>query len=137
MESRSKWRCIVLCICLAFFLGCVGLQPGTADLERRMEEVEDQVMMLQASGVGASFRPYTALTGGGAGALDKTDGASLADKDAAIVVLEGDATYGNALAAYVLDATSSCGATDTAAIPKFIQPVANAGPIFHDISETG
>lgn len=127
MESRFRWRCLVLCICLAFFLGCAGLQSGSADLERRLEEVEDQILMLQASGVGASFRPYTALTGGGTGALDKTDGASLSDADVAVVVLEGDATYDNALLIYALDATSSCGGDDTGVHPRFIQPDTNAG----------
>jgi hypothetical protein len=81
--------------------GCGRGEPPKGDFNLRLEAVERQVALLQASGVGASFRPYTALTGGGTGALDKTDGATLSLGDVAFVALNSDATYGTVLFTYV------------------------------------
>lgn len=71
----------------------------------------------------SGFYPATALTGGGTGALDKMDGADLSNGDVAIVVLENDGTYGNALLVYVLDSDS--GASESS--PSVISPDTNAG----------
>lgn len=60
----------------------------------------------------------TSLTGGGAGSLDAIDGAELADKDVAIVFIQGDATYD-----YILDIDS--GAAESS--PNTIAPDTNAG----------
>jgi hypothetical protein len=78
--------------------------------------------MLQASGVGASFRPYTALDGGGTGALDKTDGATLALGDTAFVALNADATYGTVLFAYVY---RDFGGAVSKALPFVQKPATN------------
>lgn len=70
-----------------------------------------------------NFYPAAALTGGGTGALDKIDGAILADGDTALVTLVGDGTYGNSFFAYVLDADSSA----SESVPTVISPDTNAG----------
>ena len=81
-------------------------------------------MFLLCSIVGISycfankFYPATALTGGGTGALDKLSVASLSDGDAAIVILENDGTYGNAVFIYAFDATS----TTAESSPEYIRP---------------
>ena len=71
----------------------------------------------------SNFYPATALTGGGAGALDAVDGAGLADGDVAFVGLLGHATYGNALLVYMLDADSAASESS----PDVIAPDDNAG----------
>ena len=63
------------------------------------------------------FYPAVALTGGGTGALDKIDGDSLSDLDAAIVVTSNKAYF------YTLDASS--GASESS--PGVISPDSNAG----------
>jgi len=60
---------------------------------------------------------FTALTGGGAGALDGQDGAALAQGDMAVVMVSGSLYH------YELNATS--GATESS--PGIIAPDANAG----------
>ncbi len=133
MGGKSRVRQLVLCVGLiltAFFLGCAGLQPGggggSGDYEQRLQELEDQVLMLQAAGVGAAFRPYTCISGGTSGCLDKTDGAGLGDGDAGVVVVENHGTFGDATLTYALDATSSCGG-DAADGYSYIQPDNNPG----------
>ncbi len=59
-----------------------------------------------------------ALTGGATGALDAIDGAALADKDIAIVVMQAGSVY-----TYVLDADSAAAESS----PGIIQPDANGG----------
>ena len=59
-----------------------------------------------------------ALTGGAAGALDTIDGAALADKDIAMVVVQGVGAY-----FYVLDADSAAAESS----PTIIAPGANGG----------
>ena len=60
---------------------------------------------------------FTALTGGGSGALDAQDGAALVDKDIAIVMESGSIYF------YELDASS--GAAENS--PSVIEPDTNAG----------
>lgn len=91
---------------LLFGFGCVTTSPDLetrlAQLESKVAEIEDLGVMGLAEGVGASFYPATgALTGGGTGALDKIT--STADKDAAIVMFNDEATYGNAFMPFTLD----------------------------------
>lgn len=81
------------------------------------------VLFLANISFAASFYPATAINGGGTGALDKIDGAGLSNADVAIVVLENDGTYGNALLVYVLDADS--GAAESS--PSIISPDTNPG----------
>ncbi|MFB5606351.1 MAG: hypothetical protein ACE5R7_08700, partial [Nitrosarchaeum sp.] len=81
------------------------------------------VLFLVNFSFAASFYPATAINGGGAGALDKIDGAGLANADVAIVVLENNGTYGNALLVYVLDADSAAAESS----PSVISPDTNAG----------
>lgn len=76
-----------------------------------------------AAPAATQFYPAVALTGGGTGALDKISGAGLNDRDVAIVVLKGHATYGNAVLFYVLSATS--GAAES--VPNVIAPDVSAG----------
>lgn len=64
-----------------------------------------------------NFYPFTALTGGGTGALDGKDGASLADGDGALVIID------NQVYIYHLDATSATAESS----PDIISPDANAG----------
>ena len=72
---------------------------NTIRLEKKVKQLE---VMGMAGGVQADFRPFSGgLTGGGAGALDKPT--STENKDAAIVILEADGTYGNAFFPYTLD----------------------------------
>lgn len=82
------------------------------------------INLLLASFVFASnFYPATAINGGGTGALDKIDGAGLANGDVAFVALENDGTYGNALLVYVLDADSAAAESS----PSVISPDTNPG----------
>jgi hypothetical protein len=67
--------------------------------------------------VAINFYPFTALIGGGAGALDKEDGAGLADGDGAMVITDAGVYW------YHLNATSA--ATENS--PFRISPDANAG----------
>ena len=64
-----------------------------------------------------NFYPFTALIGGGAGALDKQDGAGLADGDGAMVIISNNVYW------YLLDATS--GSAESS--PEIISPDTNAG----------
>jgi len=59
-------------------------------------------LLFSANAWAASVYPFTgALTGGGAGALDKKTGTE--DKDAAIVMFNAEGTYGNAVFFFTLD----------------------------------
>ena len=49
------------------------------------------------------------------------------DKDVGFVAVEADANYGNSLFFYLLDATSTCGGIDTAALPPKYFPAADGG----------
>lgn len=120
--------CVLYGIVLVFLLsGCAttgGVSPErVASLEKKVSNLE----LMMSSAVGAAFRPFTAVTGGGAGSVDKIDGASLSDGDGAVVLLTGDSTYGNARLFYVLDATSSCGGDDTNTPPLYFPPNTNPG----------
>lgn len=64
-----------------------------------------------------NFYPYTALIGGGAGALDGQDGAALADGDAAMVITDAGVYW------YHLNATSAAAENS----PFRISPDVNAG----------
>jgi hypothetical protein len=71
-----------------------------------------------------------ALTGGGTGALDAIDGTNLADKDAAIVSVQGVGIYN-----YIFNASSGATANGT----SIIAPVTNAGNerwIIHTVPPT-
>lgn len=129
MESlRSRLFVLCLSLILLFAFGCATGGGGITESRiKALEERVDLVEMMAASGVAASFRPFTCLTGGTTGCVDKIDGDSLADGDAAIVALEADGTYGNRFLTYVLDATSSCGSDDAGSPPKYFQPDTNAG----------
>lgn len=94
-----------------------------ASLESRISKLEKKSVMEMATGAGASFYPFHALTGGGTGALDKPDASTLNDGDVGFVVLKGDASYGNAIFIYVLDANSGA----TASSPFVITPSGTAG----------
>lgn len=91
----KKFFGILLFVFLFGACATPSLENRVAMLEERVASVE----MLGASGVGASFYPARALSGGGAGALDTITGVMA--KDVGFVVLESDATYGNALLVYV------------------------------------
>lgn len=64
-----------------------------------------------------NFYPFTALIGGGTGALDKQDGAGLADGDGAMVIIENNVYW------YLLDASSAAAESS----PEIISPDTNAG----------
>ncbi len=77
------------------------------------------ILVLAATPASAATKIYgcTALTGGGSGALDAIDGASLADKDMAVCVVSG--------ISYTYYLSASSGATE--ASPTVISPNTNAG----------
>jgi hypothetical protein len=105
-------RVLILLIGLALLSAC-----GNADLEKRVSKLEKKSVMEMATGAGASFYPARGLIGGNAGDLDKIASPSL--KDTAIVILDGDAAYGNAMFVYVYHDFSS-GVTE--ASPYEIKP---------------
>lgn len=104
---------IFLLIALAglFLSSCVTADPQRTYLDQRVAKLERQIAQMQmagATGAGANIYPVTgALTGGGTGALDKIT--STADKDAAIVMFNAEATYGNAFMPFTLDQAGGCG----------------------------
>lgn len=95
------------------FVGCLASDNRVTELEQKVADLEDMVLMGSTQGAGASLYPFTAgLTGDEAGKLDKIT--SLADKDAAFGVLQDDGTYatdnsGNAFFVYTHDAGASTG----------------------------
>ena len=110
-------KLIVLIFILLFagFTGCVTTSDRMIKLEQKVADLEQQVLMGGTERAAASFYPFTGgLTGGGTGALDKITGTD--NKDAGIVMLEADGTYGNAFFAYVLDVDGA----GTEAVPDLI-----------------
>jgi hypothetical protein len=105
-------RVLILLIGLALLSAC-----GNADLEKRVSKLEKKSVMEMATGAGASFYPARGLIGGNAGDLDKIASPSL--KDTAIVILDGDAAYGNAMFVYVYH---DYGAAVSEASPYEIKP---------------
>jgi len=100
---------ILLVLLLAFGLsGCFATQKDITRLERKID-------MQMFEGAGSDFRPFTALTGGGAGAVDKPTGTE--NGDAGFLVLEADATYGDMFFPYVLDVDG--GSDDS--LPEYIE----------------
>jgi len=73
-------------------------------LEKRVKQMG---VMQMAQEAGADFRPFTAMTGGGTGAVDKPTNTE--DGDVGILAMENDATYGNLFAPYVLDEDGAVG----------------------------
>ena len=81
---------------------------ATTGLEKRVAELEDQVMMLQAGGVAANFYPARTVdwdaSGSAAGDLDNIT--STVDDDAGFVITQDDSYFGptlNYFLPYVLD----------------------------------
>jgi len=100
---------ILLVLLLAFGLsGCFATQKDITRLERKID-------MQIFEGAGSDFRPFTALTGGGAGAVDKPT--STENGDAGFLVLEADATYGDMFFPYVLDVDGGSGDS----LPEYIE----------------
>lgn len=81
------------------------------------------ILLLSSFSSANNFYPATVLTGGGAGSLDKIDGDLLSNGDVALVVLENDGTYGNAVLIYVLDSDSGLSESS----PEVISPDTNSG----------
>jgi hypothetical protein len=101
-------KLIFFVMALTVIAGCVTTDPRITQLEQKVARLERQVVMGAATGAGASFYPATgALVGGGTGALDKIP--STVDKDAAIVMFNAEATYGNAFMPFTLDEAGGCG----------------------------
>jgi hypothetical protein len=109
---------------LAIIAGVVLIAActDTKELEKRISTIEKRLTMTMATGAGASFRPYSALSGGGTGALDKTDGSSLSLGDVAFVALNADATYGTVMFAYVY---RDYGGAISEALPYVVKPDTN------------
>lgn len=93
-------RLLVLIFSVAFLYGCATVpDPRVDQLEAKVKKLERQVMMGAATGAGKNIYPVTgALTGGGTGALDKIT--SVADQDAALVMFNDEATWGDAFIPY-------------------------------------
>jgi len=96
------------------FVGCSNQSVRLDQLEKKVAELEDEMLMGGAGGIAANFYPAHLLTGGAAGALDKIT--STENLDVGIVVLLEDGTYGNAFFPYVLDVD----AAGTEAVPSII-----------------
>ena len=108
-----KYFKILLLITLIFMLfGCGVYHKKDIDTVTR----EDLQKLAEGSGA-TKVRAFTSLTGGGTGALDAIDGASLYDGDVGIVVTSSGAYF------YALDDDS--GATEST--PSVISPDTNAG----------
>lgn len=85
------------------------------EVGRLEDKVKQLEVMEEAGSAGADFRPFTALTGGGAGAVDKVT--STENGDVGFAVLEGDATYGEMFFPYVLDDDGGSGDS----LPEYIE----------------
>lgn len=118
--ARTYWRVINE-------ITVFGIGTGNRDLgEVKMKKfivIAAILLILAPAAWAKNFYPATVLSGGGTGALDKLDGATLADGDVAMVTLIGDGTYGNATFVYVLDADSAAAES----VPLVIAPDTNAG----------
>jgi len=110
-------KIFVLIMAIVFMAGCATVDPRVTALEDKVVKLERKLLMGQATGAGANLYPVTgALTGEGAGALDKI--ASTAQGDAAIVMFNSEGTYGNAFMPFTLDQSGGCG---TEAAPYCIE----------------
>jgi hypothetical protein len=79
-------KIFVLMMTFFFIMGCAGFGTNRG-LEERVDELQEQVEMLAAASVGASFRPFSGgLQSGGVGDLDKITGTD--DGDVGLVVLQ-------------------------------------------------
>jgi len=107
-------KLFVILLSILFFSGCVTLgidQNKITQLEKKIAELEKG--RYSTEGAGYNFYPFTAISGGGTGSVDKVTG--LADKDVGFVALQDDGTYGagdnqgNAVFFYTHDAGASAG----------------------------
>lgn len=111
-------RLFVFIFGLVFLAGCaVQVDPRIDQLEAKVKKLEGQMIMGAATGAGANFYPARGLDGGAAGDLDKI--ASPALGDMAMVVLNEDALYGNAVFIYVY---TDYGAAVSEALPYEVKP---------------
>jgi hypothetical protein len=113
-------RKLFICLmAIAFLLGCTKYDDQVVDLVKRVAALEKKApsAMDLAQYAGASFRPYRAISGGAAGALDSL--ASPTIGDVAFVVLNEDAAYGNAVFIYVY---TDYGAAVSEALPYEVKP---------------
>jgi hypothetical protein len=92
---------------------CVSTLEYTK-LENRIAKLEKDVKLKGLEAAGTSFRPYSGGLGTGANALGKTTGT--VDKDAAVVITNDDATWGNAAMFFSLDVDGGA----TAAAPYVV-----------------
>lgn len=107
----SRFKSVLLLLPLLLVLSCTtshNLENRLAQLETKVQDIEELGVMGLAEGVGASFYPVSgSLTGSGTGSLDKISGT--ADNDAAIAMFNAHGTYGNAFFAYTLDDNGGSG----------------------------
>jgi len=117
MESKQRKRCYLFFgILLALLVSC-ATTPQLNDVRQELEQMKQELAetrqlaeMGAAGAVGASFFPASVFLGGGASSLDKIT--SVAQLDKALVGLEGDGTYGNAISFWVADDIGGAGADD-------------------------
>lgn len=83
-------------------------------LEDKVAKLEKDISLRGLERVGTSFRPYSGGLGTGANALGKTTGT--VDKDAAVVITNDEATWGNAAMFFSLDVDGGA----TAAAPYVV-----------------
>lgn len=110
-------------ILIAFILAltsCVTT-PNTS-LEDRVAKLERDFKLKQLEGAGASFKPFRAISGGTAGALDSLDGGSASLNDVAFVVLTESTLYGNAIFVY---SYTDFGGAVSENLPYEVKPATN------------
>jgi hypothetical protein len=90
-----------------------------SSLDARVKKLEAKSVMGMASGAGANFYPFRAISGGAAGALDKLDGNSIALGDVGFVTLNADASYGTTLFVYVY---RDYGGAVSESLPYIVKP---------------
>ena len=112
----KKLLILITILLFAVLTGCATTQQ-MANLEQKVADLEDMVVMGGTEGAAASFYPASAgLIGGQAGKLDKIT--SVSEDDVAMVAMEDHATYGDMAFIYVADDDSA--ASESA--PHIIDP---------------
>lgn len=103
----------ILVMAVALLAGCSRI----SQLEDRVAKLEKRGVMELATGAGANFYPARGIDGGVAGDLDKITG--MVAGDVGFVVLNKDASYGNAVFVYVY---TDYGDAVSEALPYEVKP---------------